>query len=269
MKHFLKVVVFSVFVVAAFAGYANWGIPQITPAPPPTEEKIDLSAMTMDQFVALGDRIVQGKGTCTLCHNSLGRAPMLENLGELTKQRLADERYEGEADGVESYLMESMVKPSAYVVPGFGKAGSNDTVSPMPDVSAGSIGLSEVEMAAVIAYLQESSGVDVTVEIPSDAEPVEEEEEAEQREPFENVEDILSEYSCGACHKIGEEEGDVGPDLRTIGAKFDREYLRRALLDPNADVNAPYEPDTMPAELGTELYAKELEMLVDYLANLK
>lgn len=56
-----------------------------------------------------------------------------------------------------------MVSPSAYVVPGFGVTGSNDKVSPMPDVRAGEIGLSEVEIDSVIAYFQSAGGFEVTV----------------------------------------------------------------------------------------------------------
>ncbi|MDP6346305.1 MAG: cytochrome C, partial [Alphaproteobacteria bacterium] len=117
MKNFLIVVAFSLLTISLFAVYANYGIPEIVPAPPPKEEKLDLGAMTMESFVALGERIVNGKGTCTLCHNAVGgRAPLLEQVVELTKQRLADEKYEGEAEDLEGYLMESMVEPSAYVV---------------------------------------------------------------------------------------------------------------------------------------------------------
>lgn len=270
MANFLKMTIFSIAVVAAFALYANHGIPVVVPAAPPVEEKLDLGSMTMDQFVALGERVVQGKGTCMLCHNALGgRAPLLENFGSVTEKRLADPRYEGEAADVESYLRESMVEPSAFVVAGFGKAGSGDTESPMPDVSGGSIGLGEAEIAAVIAYLQDASGLDITVEIPSDAAPAEEAAEGEAREAFETPEEIIAEFACGACHKIGAEEGEVGPDLRKIGDHLDRAALRLAILDPNAKIAKGFEPDAMPPDYGTQLYASELEILIDYLAGLK
>jgi hypothetical protein len=136
MKILLKVTVFSLLTIAFFAGFSNYGIPEINPAPPPKEEKLDLGSMTMDRFVALGDKIFNGKGTCTLCHNAVGgRAPMLDKVAAVAPERMADPRYEGDADTLEAYLYESMVKPSAYVVAGFGKAGSNDTQSPMPDAS--------------------------------------------------------------------------------------------------------------------------------------
>jgi len=79
MKNFLKVTIFSLLLISLFSLYSNYGIPEIQPAPPPIEEKLDLDSMTMEQFVVVGEKIVNGKGTCTLCHNELGRAP--EALG--------------------------------------------------------------------------------------------------------------------------------------------------------------------------------------------
>ena len=270
MKQFLTVIAFSLLVIGFFTGFSNFGIPRIEPALPPSQEKLDLSEMTMDQFVALGERIYNGKGTCTLCHNDLGRAPMLDEIVANTPKRLADAGYQGEATDVESYLVESFVEPSAYVVAGFGKKGSNDTVSPMPDVSAGSIGLDEAEMAAVIAYLQDAGGAEITVEIPTDmGEAEEEDEEGEAREALTGLGDIIDEFGCGTCHKMGEEEGEVGPDLTVIGAKLDREAMRRAIIDPNAEIAEGFEADTMPDDIGALMYAQELELLLDYLTGLK
>ena len=271
MRNFLKVAAFSVLVIAFFAIYSNFGVPRIEPAPPPTAEKLDLGAMSMDRFVALGERIYNGKGTCTLCHNPVGgRAPPLEKVGVMAADRLADERYKGKARAVETYLYESMVKPSAYVVAGFGKTGSNDTVSPMPNVSTGSVGLTDAEIKAVIAYLQDSGGLEVTVEIPREV-PKEEADDGEEgpRPPLGTVEEAVAEFGCGACHRVAGEEGEQGPDLRHIGAKRAKPYLRRAILDPNADLTKGFEANTMPTDYGEQMYAKELEMLVDYLAGLK
>jgi mono/diheme cytochrome c family protein len=274
MRKFLTVVGFSLLTIAFFAGYSNFGIPQIEPAPPPTEEKLDLGAMTMEQFVALGGEILTGKGTCTLCHNALGRAPMLDSLGGVIAERLADSRYQGKATNAEEYILESLVEPSAYVVAGFGKKGSDDTVSPMPDVSKGGIALSEAELAAVTAYLQDLGGLEVTVEVPAEVaeaaeQPEDEAEEDEPRPPIESIEALVVAFDCGACHVIAGEEGELGPDLSTIGATRDRDFLRRAILDPNADVAEGYEPEMMPDDLGQRMYAQELELLVDYLAGLR
>jgi cytochrome c551/c552 len=277
MKILLKVTVFSLLTIAFFAGFSNYGIPEIKPAPPPTEEKLDLGSMTMERFIALGDKIFNGKGTCTLCHNAVGgRAPMLDTVVAVAPERMADPRYKGDADTVEAYLYESMIKPSAYVVAGFGKAGSSDTESPMPDASAGSIALSNAELTAVIAYLQDIGGADVTVEIPSDAvaeEPAAQAEEAAPAGappvPLASPDAIMAKLACVACHKVAGQGGELGPDLSSIGASRDREYLRRSILDPAADVAEGFPPGIMPPNYGDQLYATELEMLVDYLAESK
>lgn len=268
MKDFLKVVGFSLFAIMGFAGFANLGIPQIEPAPPPVEEKLDLGAMTMDSFIALGDRIFNGKGTCTLCHNSLGRAPMLTSVASIAQERMKDARYAGEATNSEEYIFESMTKPSAFVVANFGKAGTKDSVSPMPDISSGSVGLSEAELLAVVAYLQDLAGEDITVEIPTDAGGDEEEEPAE-RVIAKTPEEAIATYGCGMCHKIAGEEGDIGPDLTKIGGKRKADYLRMAILNPNADIAAGFEPDMMPSDLGDQMSAGELEMMVNYMSGLK
>jgi mono/diheme cytochrome c family protein len=273
MKNFLKVVIFSLLVIGFFASFSNFGIPQIEPAPPPKEEKLELGAMTMDQFVALGDKTFNGKGTCTLCHNPVGgRAPLLDRAAMAVTERLADARYKGKATNVEEYFYESMVRPSAYVVAGFGKVGSGDTESPMPDASAGSARLSDAEIKAVIAYLQDLSGVDVTVDIPTkvaEEEEAGEKKAAAKRAPVSTPDKLIAQFACTACHKVGEQGGQLGPDLTQIGAKRDKEHIRRAILDPNADVSEGFAPGLMPANYGDQLYAKELEMLVAYLAGLK
>ncbi|MDP6350852.1 MAG: c-type cytochrome [Alphaproteobacteria bacterium] len=273
MRNFVIVVVFGLLTIGFFAGFSNFGIPRIEPSsPPPEAEQVDLGTMSVEELVAFGGRLFEGKGTCTLCHNPVGeRAPLLDDISRVIEARLAEPGYEGEAGDIESYLRESMVDPSAYVVAGFGKAGTDDTVSPMPNVLTGSIGLSEAEATAVIAYLQASSGAEVTVEIA--AEEVAEAESAQSEEvaraPLETPEEAVMEFVCGACHKVAGAEGEIGPDLTGIGAKRDRAYLRRAILDPNADIPEGFEPDMMPPDYGTQLYASELEMLVEYLASLE
>lgn len=270
MKILLAVAVFSLLTIGFFTWFSNFGIPQIEPAPPPEEEALDLSALSMPQFVALGARVFEGKGTCTLCHTAVGgRAPLLDNVGSVVAERLKDEAYKGKAEDVESYIYESMVDPSAYVVAGFGKAGTGDTVSPMPNVESGSVGLGQAEIKAVIAYLQDRSGLEVTVAIPAGAEEEAGAEEQEARAPIESPEQVIVEFGCGACHRVAGEEGEVGPDLRRIGQHRNRASLRRSILAPNAEIAKGFESDAMPSDYGEKMYAKELEMVVDYLAGLK
>lgn len=267
MTHFLKVVIFTLLVIGGFWGFSNYGIPQIKPEAPPAEEKLDVGAMSMDQFVALGGKIFNGKGTCTLCHNKMGRAPMLDKIGAVSAERLKDPRYKGEAKTVEVYLRESLVKPSAFVVAGFGKSGTNDAESPMPDVTGGGIGLSESETAAVIAYLQDSSGSEVTVEVPKMQASAEAPKAPDAL--LTTPEAVIGKYACGACHILPGQAGTVGPNLMKVGAQLRKDELRRAILEPDAVIAKGYTAGMMPKNYGEQLKAAELEMLVNYLAELK
>ena len=279
MTNFLKVSGFSLLMIGGFSAYSNYGIPQIIPAPPPVEEKLELGAMTMDQFIALGGRIYNGKGTCTLCHNSMGRAPMLDKIATVAAENLKNPNYRGAAKTVEEYLHESLVKPSAFVPAGFGKAGSNDTESTMPDVSGGGIGLAEAEIAAVIAYLQESSGSEVTVTIPALPAADAGTSNTEEAAPLKTPEEVIAKYTCGVCHvfaghavaghDLEDRPGTLGPSLARIGTTRSREYLRQSLLDPDAVIAKGYAPGMMPKTYGEQLKAQELEMLVNYLAKSK
>lgn len=274
MKSFLKIVIFNIVILSFYALYANIGIPQIKPEAPPKEEKLNLGAMTMDQFIALGDKIFNGKGTCTLCHNPVGgRAPVLDAVASIAAERIKDPRYKGKATSPEEYIRESMVDVSAFVVAGFGVTGTNDTKSPMPDVSKGAIGLSDAEIAAVIAYLQKKAGVEVTVKIPTEAPPAEEK-GAAPAAPAKTPEEVIAKYGCGACHKIGKEEGALGPDLTRIGASKNDAYLRQAILDPDAVIakicpTGPCAPGMMPKDIADKMTASEMEMLVKFMVKSK
>lgn len=277
MKNFLKVVIFSVLVVVFYALFANKYIPSIKPSPPPAEAKLDLGAMTMEQFIQLGDAVFHGKGTCELCHNPVGgRAPLLNQagkdgpaIGARAEERIKDSGYKGKAKTGEEYIRESMMEPSAFVVTGFGVKGTNDTQSPMPDVSTGAIGLKPFEIDAVIAYFQQSAGVTVTVELPKEAPSPGAEEAAHVMTPAKTPEEVVTKYGCGACHKVAGQQGALGPDLTKIGAKKNKEYLRRAVINPGADIAAGFPPGMMPPDFGAKMLAGELEMLVDYLAKSK
>ena len=163
MNNFLKVALFSLFIIGIYTLYSVKIIPPITPEAPPKEEASS-APVTVEELIALGEQVYNGKGACALCHSPVaGRAPLLENAAAVAQDRIKEKGYKGKAASAEEYLYESLVEPSAFVVPGFGVAGTNDTISPMPGAKESAIGLSETEIKAVIAYLQQLSGVEVTV----------------------------------------------------------------------------------------------------------
>ncbi|MBI4827930.1 MAG: c-type cytochrome [Nitrospinae bacterium] len=277
MRVLFSIVIFSLAVIFGFAGYTRFGLPLIIPAPPPQEAKIS-GEMTMDQFIALGKTVYEGKGTCTLCHNSLGRAPLLEQVAQVAPERLADARYKGEAKSVEEYIHESMVKPSAYVVAGFGKKGTNDTVSPMPDVSGGAINLNAAEMAAVIAFLQDVGGVEVTAQIPTgEAAAPAAEGAAPAPAPAADAKEALVKFGCNTCHMhpLIAEGGDMGPDLAQVAATAGKrkpgmsaeQFIVESIIDPNATLAKGFEPDMMPPDFAQQMTVAEMNMIVAAILN--
>ena len=273
---FFKVMGFSVVVFLLFSGFANI-LPQVQ-SDPPVEEEISTDGLDMAGMIAYGERLFVGKGTCTLCHNDMGRAPdTLEmDLAATFPLRLADSRNQGASAGgegpaaIEAYIRESMLEPSIYVVAGFGKKGSNDTISPMPVVDAPPIELNEVEINAVIAFLQDRAGLDPTVPLPSAEEAVikEEPEELETAEPETDPLVILDNVYCAGCHDLEGSEADIGPNLNDIGTRMTKGEIIEAILYPNAIIADGYEADYMPEDFGEQMHTMELMVLVDYLINL-
>lgn len=273
---FLKTMGFSALAVMFFAVFANM-LPQVQ-SDPPVEEEIAVDGLDMSAMIAYGERLFSGKGTCTLCHNDLGRAPdLLEmDLAATFDERLADPRNVGVAAGgegakdVEAYLRESLVDPSIFVVAGFGKKGSDDTISPMPAVNAPPVELNDIEMNAVIAFLQDEAGLTPTVPLPGADAPViiEEPEEAEEAVPETDPLVILDNVYCAGCHDLEGSEADAGPNLDDIGTRMTEGEIIEAILYPNAVIAEGYEADFMPADFGEMMHTTELMLLVDYLVNL-
>jgi len=70
--------------------------------------------------------------------------------------------------------------------------------------------------------------------------------------------------NCSACHKIGKEGGDIGPDLSLIGTARDAGYIKRYVTDPSvANPNA-----AMPGFKG-QMTDVQIEDLARYLASRK
>jgi mono/diheme cytochrome c family protein len=83
--------------------------------------------------------------------------------------------------------------------------------------------------------------------------------------------ELMRANQCLACHKVGAEGGAIGPDLSKIGALRDQAYIRRAILNPDAEIPAGFEAmkGVMPKTFGQAFTAGQLEAIVDYLAALK
>lgn len=266
MSALFRAVGFSVLMTLVFAS-VTYVLPQVK-GEAPEDEEVALGELTMDDFVAMGEKIYRGKGTCTLCHNNLGRAPdmLTYDVQATSLERLEDSRYQGEARDAETYLRESMIDPSAYVVEGFGKKGSNDSESPMPAVDQPPIQLSAIEIDAIIAFLQRKDGNAVTVALPSgDAAPaVEAEGAAAPPALAQNAEEAIAKFGCTACHAVLDSESPVGPSLKDVGKRLDAVQIRSSIIDPGAEIAQGF-PPIMPEFPNMAL--AELELVVEYLAQ--
>ena len=56
-----------------------------------------------------------------------------------------------------------------------------------------------------------------------------------------NGKTVFSTY-CTTCHRVGQTGNDIGPELTTIGKKFDKTALLDAILNPSAAILLGYEP---------------------------
>ena len=168
------------------------------------------------------------------------------------------------------------------------------------------LGLTDAEIAQLVAFLESLSSEPVPVEVPTlpdyellpmgavaeaaargqtMAQPsAPEPGPAEAAGPSAEVVAAFSKGACGSCHVIPGipgANGQVGPDLSDIGVEAaDRrpgytalEYLKESILDPNAFI-APRcpvgdcPPGAMPPNFGETLSTDELELILNYLSAL-
>lgn len=161
-----------------------------------------------------------------------------------------------------------MREPSKYVVKDWGVAGSNDTVSPMPKVNAAPIEMSDIEIDAVVAYLQHKDGNEITVELPAEA-PVAEEAQLVDASgtigllaAAENAEMAITKYGCQACHTLLGANSPLGPSLEDVGERLDKQQIQQSIIEPGAVIAEGFS-NIMPADFAERMTVKELNMIVD------
>jgi mono/diheme cytochrome c family protein len=270
MPNIVRVLGFSLTIVLFFTLVANI-LPQVE-GEAPVDKKVDLSALTMDTFIDMGEDIFKGKGTCTLCHNNMGRAPDILAFDAVAtaNDRLSNSKYKGNAVDPQSYFLESMKDTSMFVVEGFGQKGSNDTISPMPAANKPPIGLSNIEMDAVIAFLQSKDGNDVTVTLPTGDTSQLQQKTEEPALPVlaKTAEEAVTKFACTACHSVAGSKSLIGPDLSDIGTRLSKSEILESIVYPSAVIAKGF-PPIMPANVADKISPIELRMLVDYLSNQK
>ena len=150
---FLRVVAFVAMVLGGFALVAL-SIPQMASMPPAVEKFDVASIKDKKELASIGQKIFFGKGQCALCHTigtGEGRCPDLKGIGsKLTRD----------------FMYESLTQPQAYVYMDYQHVGPPKFFpAKMPYINKKPIELNKNEILAVIAFLQNMSGEEVTVEL--------------------------------------------------------------------------------------------------------
>lgn len=258
----LSVAFVGLMVIGFYTSIAHI-IPQLRSEVP---AELDLSAgVTADALVNAGQQLFEGAGGCTACHGLGTRAPNLLTdhggegpIGNRCGRRAADL-------DCKAYLYQSLIEPGAVVVAPFSPI--------MPDARRQ---LSVDQIWALVAFLQ-SQGGEVTVtadDIPARTDAGDPAPAAPAATVFSDVSDprqLLGDNACLGCHVLDGTGGPVGPAFDGIGGRLDPAAIRKAILDPNADVSAGFEQvaGMMPTTFGSQLSGQQVEIIVTFLAGLK
>ncbi|MFQ6615302.1 MAG: c-type cytochrome [Fidelibacterota bacterium] len=188
-------------------------------------------APSLPPIVKTGEKLFWGEAQCYRCHSigDLGEAIRGPNLRDIGFRSRFQAKEAGVASGTE-YLVQAILSPESYVVPGY----SRD----MPKVYEPPMGLREEPIKAVIAYLQSQGGKVDTWAVDIDrrqlqVQPV--------FNPFQSGDPkrggaAFKEVGCANCHAVGSERGGVGPELTAIGAYRNWQWLAESILDPDAEI---------------------------------
>jgi putative heme-binding domain-containing protein len=64
---------------------------------------------------------------------------------------------------------------------------------------------------------------------------------------------VYESRGCPACHSIGAQGGDTGPDLSLVGARSSLRYLKESIVSPSADVPLSYRTVTVTTLAGGKI----------------
>ncbi|HET8577356.1 MAG TPA: c-type cytochrome [Methylomirabilota bacterium] len=245
----LKIAAFALAIVGIYA-YVGQLVPQFEEHPP--AKQVITARMTPDELAAAGQELLRGKGGCLVCHKDSERG---NERGPDLRQAAARAATRKPGMAAEAYLIESLVTPDAFLVPGYPKM--------MPPAIKPPASLSMAEVKAVVAYLQALGGGEVTVRVsPEDVVLT------KTAGPAHRGREVMAERGCLGCHKVQGEGGTVGPDLTRAAATREPRELLRKIVDPTTWTTPGYPPGIMPATFGATIPEGDLHEIVGYLASL-
>jgi cytochrome c oxidase subunit 2 len=206
-----------------------------------------------------GRRIEQGAALfeeyCSPCHGIQGqgiegRAPAL-NTKYFFENRLDELGYEG---SLESYVKLTV----AGGRPAMSTSGPWAENMPTWSVTYGGP-LRNDQVDSVVAYVLSwgefaaDTGAEPTP-VPGDT-------------PEERGENLFQGMGCVGCHKINGEGGAVGPELTNVYSDQGEDYVRQAILQPNAEIAQGFQPNIMPQTFSQRLSEENINDIIAYLAS--
>jgi mono/diheme cytochrome c family protein len=244
VKDYIKVLLFVVTILWGFYAISS-SIPQQASLPP-VKEQLDPSMIrTKADLVMVGKKLFFGKGQCALCH-SIGpshgaRAPNLEGIGA----KLSRE-----------FIYESLTKPSVYIYQDYTTSPPKPFPAQMPKINKPPVGLTDAELLAVMAFVQQLGG-EVTIEprelaafLPPPV--VEGDPEAGKA--------VYARLDCAGCHLA------LGESLRKYASA---QALRATVVRPPGGVEgADGRLHSPHVEFDRKLSVKNLDDLMAYLETL-
>ena len=86
---------------------------------------------------------------------------------------------------------------------------------------------------------------------------------------------VFKDFKCSGCHSLEAGEIRLGPPLDAASLKSTaadlgvtaESYILESIVDPAAEEKEEFPPGVMPADLGAQLNAGQLFVLVDYLLS--
>ncbi len=185
-----------------------------------------------------GAWVFLGRGRCLSCHKVGGAGHGTRGPDLTAFAAEAPARREGVSAA--EYAVESILDPSAFVVPGYG-----DDV--MPPVNEETIFLEPDDVRSLAVFLlgarEEKTLEEIDRAVASRWKKENRRPEAAAGDPARGRDLYLDKnVGCASCHVLlGHGGGDVGPDLTDVGPIQSRRQLRRSTVEPNAAIARGYE----------------------------
>lgn len=249
-RTFIKIFVFMLAVVGTYA-YVGQLVPQFEEHPP--KKKVITPETGKEDLIAIGREILHGKGGCLICHKDSESG---NERGPDLRQAAAKAAMRKPGMSGEAYLLESIMTPDAFIVPGYPRM--------MPSALKPPANLSMAEIKAVIAYLQSLGGMEPTVTVTAEDAAANKVASA----PVHRGRTLMNHRGCIGCHKVEGEGGEIGPELTRVAATHEPADILRKIADPAAWTTPGYQAGIMPKDFAKTIPEGERHEIVAYLAHL-